>query len=746
MKLFTFPATMNDWSDGSKLNLKGVIMAKHYSKKDPHAEREAQKYERPIASRELIMAYLEEVGKPTSLKEIIIALDMDDEEQQIALKRRLRAMERDGQVMRTRGKKFGLVVPMELIRGRVIGRKDGYGFVVPELGGDDIFLSPYQMRAVFPDDIVLVRAVGTDRRGRPEGTIVEIIQRNTHQIVGRLFHEEGVDFVVPERKNINQDVLITENSKIKAQTGHYVVVNITTQPTQRRQPVGEITEILGERRAPGMETEVAIRSHGLRYLWSAEIDQDVRKIPSLVQEGELVGRKDLRALPFVTIDGVDAKDFDDAVYCEPHKDGGWTLYVAIADVSHYVQPNSSLDQEAALRGNSVYFPSRVIPMLPEALSNEICSLKPQVDRLVMVCQMRISKEGQLEHHEFYEGVIYSHARLTYAEVARMLEHPKTNQHALLVHLQHLHELYKKLYRQRTIRGALNFETTETRIIFDEHDKIREIVPVERNDAHKIIEECMLIANVATARFLQHHHMPVLYRVHEGPTNERLEKLHDFLRGVGLRLPGGDAPTSKDYAKLLERLQNRPDAHLIQTVLLRSLQQAIYTPSNKGHFGLAYDAYCHFTSPIRRYPDLLVHRAIRHVLSKQPAEKFNYNNTQITELGKTCSKTERSADLATRDVVDWLKCHYMLEKVGNSYEGIIVDITSFGAFVELKNVYVQGLIHITALENDYYLYDAPHHRLVGQRSGMQYRLGDPIFVQVARVDVDERQIDFVLAQK
>jgi ribonuclease R len=722
-------------------------VSKHFKKKDPHAEREAQKYERPIASRELIMAYFEEAGKPVSLKEVIAAFGMDDEEEQVALKRRLRAMERDGQLTRTRGKKFGIVVPMELIRGRVIGRKDGYGFVVPELGGEDVFLSPYQMRAVFPDDIVMVRAVGTDRRGRPEGTIVEIVQRNTMQIVGRLFHEEGVDFVVPERKNINQDILIPENHAGTAHPGQYVVVNITSQPTQRRQPVGEIIEVLGDRRAPGMETEVAIRSHGLRYLWSTDVAQEVRKIPSVVSADDLTGdRKDLRSLPFVTIDGVDAKDFDDAVYCKPMEAGGWTLYVAIADVSHYLQAKSALDQEAFLRGNSVYFPSRVIPMLPEALSNEICSLKPKVDRLVMVCEMRINKEGKLVHHDFYQGVIFSHARLTYAEVARMLEHPKTNQHALLKHLQDLHALYKKLYRQRAIRGALNFETTETRIIFDEQDKIREIVPVERNDAHKIIEECMLMANVATAQFLQHHRMPVLYRVHEGPTNERLEKLQDFLRGVGLRLGGGDSPTSQDYAKLLERLDGRQDAHLIQTVLLRSLAQAIYTPSNKGHFGLAYDAYCHFTSPIRRYPDLLVHRAIRHVLSGQPAEKFIYSNESIIDFGKHCSKTERSADLATRDVVDWLKCHYLLEKVGNSYDGVIVDITSFGAFVELKDIYVQGLIHITALENDYYTYDATHHRLVGQRSGRQYRLGDPIFVQVARVDVDERQIDFVLAPK
>lgn len=721
-------------------------MSKRFKKKDPFAEREAQKYERPIASRELIMSYLEDLGKSVSFKDIISAFDIRDEEQQIALKRRLRAMERDGQLVR-RGKKYSIVVPMELIRGRVIGRRDGYGFVEPETGGEDIFLSPYQMRAVFPDDIVLVRPVGTDRRGRPEGTIVEIIERNTQQIVGRLFHEEGVDFVVPVQKNINLDILIPENHTGTAEVGQFVVVKITKQPSARRQPVGDIIEILGDRREPGMETEVAIRSHGLRHLWPTEVAQEIRKIPQEVSEKEInKHRKDCRHLHFVTIDGEDAKDFDDAVFCQPSDSGGWTLYVAIADVSHYVKPRSALDQEAYLRGNSVYFPSRVIPMLPEALSNEICSLKPKVDRLVMVCQMQISKDGHLHTYDFYSAIICSHARLTYARVARMLENPKTNQNEHLEHLENLHALYKKLYKQRLIRGALNFETTETRIIFDEQDKIRQIVPVVRNDAHKLIEECMLVANVATALFLKKHKMPVLYRVHEGPTNERLERLQDFLRGVGLRLSGGESPTSQDYAKLLERIEGRLDANLIQTVLLRSLAQAIYTPSNSGHFGLAYDAYCHFTSPIRRYPDLLVHRAIRHILEGKPVDKFHYKTEEFFDLGLHCSKTERSADLATRDVVDWLKCHYLLEKVGNSYDGIIVDITSFGAFVELKDLYVQGLLHITALENDYYTYDATHHRLVGQRSGRQYRLGDPVYVQVARVDVDERQVDFVLARK
>ncbi|MDQ2994698.1 MAG: ribonuclease R [Pseudomonadota bacterium] len=718
-------------------------MSKKFQQKDdPFASREAQKYDRPVVSREFIIDYLQKVDKPMRLEEILAAFQIEDEEAQMAVKRRLRAMERDGQITRGRGKRFALIKQMELIRGHVIGKKDGFGFFVPEEGDTDIYLSPSQMRKVFPDDVVSVRVIGEDRRGRPEGTIVEVLERKTHQLVGRYFFEEGVHYLQPERKSITQDIIIHEVSVRNVKPGQYVVARITSQPTDRRPAQGEITEVLGDRMEAGMETEVAIRAHALRYEWPEGMEAELAKSPRSVSEAELKGRKDLRKVPFVTIDGIDAKDFDDAVYCEPSEKGGWNLYVAIADVSHYVTPNSICDREAVQRGNSVYFADRVLPMLPEALSNEMCSLKPEVDRLTMVCQMHINKDGKMDHYDFYLAVICSFARLTYSEVARILE-KQTTTHARYSQLLELHRVYKALHKQRALRGALDFETTETRIIFDDKGKISQIVPVQRNDAHKIIEECMLQANVATAQYLAKHKMPVLYRVHEGPTFEKLEKLRDFLRALGLRLTGGDDPTSQDYAKLLDRIEGREDKHLISTVLLRSLSQAFYTPSNTGHFGLAYDEYCHFTSPIRRYPDLLVHRALCHVIQKKPADKFMYTHAQFVELGAQCSLTERRADYATRDVIDSLKCQFLFDKVGNIYPGTIVDITNFGIFVELQDIYVQGLLHITALQNDYYQYDATHHRLVGQRTGKNYRLGDTIRVLVARVSVDDRQIDFVL---
>lgn len=719
-------------------------MTKKFNPKvDPFAKREAQKYERPVASREYILEYLDKVAEPRTLAEIIKDFRIKGEEAQEAIRRRLRAMERDGQLMRTRGKRYALIKQMELIRGHVIGKKDGFGFFVPEEGDTDIYLSPYEMRKVFPDDVVMVRVIGEDRRGRPEGTIVEVIQRNTHQLVGRYYFEQGSHFLQPERKSIAQDIMISEASVRKVKPGQYVVANITSQPSERRPAQGEIIEVLGDRMQAGMETEVAIRAHGIRFTWPEGMQEELAKIPNKVLEAEINGRKDLRKLKLVTIDGIDAKDFDDAVYCEKRAKGGWELYVAIADVSHYVRPDSVCDQEAVERGNSVYFADRVIPMLPEELSNEICSLKPNVDRLAMVCQMRLSKEGKLEQYEFYLAVIRSRARLTYSEVARVLE-KAIDTHELYPQLFELHQLYKMLHKQRAVRGALDFETTETRIIFDEKGKISQIVPVQRNDAHKIIEECMLLANVATAQFLTKHKMPVLYRVHEGPSLDKLEKLREFLRALGLRLTGGDDPSSLDYAKLLDRIDGRPDKNLIQTVLLRSLSQAFYTPSNTGHFGLAFEAYCHFTSPIRRYPDLLVHRALCHLIQKKSAKDFHYNHEEFVHLGAQCSLTERRADTATRDVIDSLKCQYLADKVGNVYPGVIVDITHFGIFVELEDVYVQGLLHITALQNDYYLFDATHHRLVGQRSGMEYRLGDPVVIQIARVSVDDREIDFVLA--
>lgn len=720
-------------------------MTKRYRKKDPHAAREAEKYDRPIPSREYILEYMEKLGRPVKKNTIAETFGLaDDEELMIALSRRLAAMAREGQILRNRRNLYAVSDKLELIRGRIIGKKDGYGFVAPDDGCDDIFLSPYEMQAVFPDDEVLVQVTGFDRRGRREGTIVEILERKTSTVVGRLCEEEGIYFLVPDNKNLTHDIIINKDNLAGAKVGQYIMAEIVAQPSKRRSPTGKVVEIIGDHLAPGMEIEVAIRAHGLRHLWPKQVLQELQQIPSEVTDEDLHGRKDLRDLAFVTIDGKDAQDFDDAVYCEIKPSGGWRLYVAIADVSHYVKPGTVLDHEAYMRGNSVYFPGRVLPMLPEVLSNGLCSLRPKVDRLCMVCEIQFDANGQMFQHDFYPAVIYSHARLTYSEVAAMIKNGIPGDDKITINIRALHDIYKVLHKRRGLRGALDFITTETRIIFGKGNKIKKIVPVERNDAHKIIEECMLRANVATALFLIEHKMPVLFRVHEGPSNESLEKLRDFLKGVGLRLTGGDSPTSKDYSHLLDRIEKRADAQLIQLVILRSLSQALYTPRNQGHFGLAYDAYCHYTSPIRRYPDLIVHRAIRYILEKRSVEKYTISEYEMAELGRHCSKTERNADLATRDVEDWLKCHFMLDRVGEEFKGIISDIKSFGIFVKLEDVYVEGLIHITSLENDYFQYDSMNHKLVGKRSGKVYRLGDAINIRVARVDLDDRKMDFVLA--
>jgi len=723
-------------------------MARRKSKKqDPCAQREAQKYAHPVPSREFIMQHLAERGELLSFDQILQELDLRDERDVEAMRRRLNAMERDGQVIRNRRGGYGLVGKMDLVRGRVTGHPDGYGFLTPEEGGADLFLSARQMRAVLHGDRMVARVVGVDRRGRREGAVVEVLERVNHDVVGRFFQEGGVGFVVPSNTRISQDIVVAAGSERGAANGQIVVVEITEPPNIRTQPVGRVIEVLGDHMAPGMEIDIAIRTHELPRQWSEGVLAEIRGMSEEVPEQAKQGREDIRALPLVTIDGEDARDFDDAVYCEP--DGkGWRLLVAIADVSHYVRPGTVLDESAVERGNSVYFPAQVIPMLPEILSNGLCSLRPEVDRLCMVCEMLLDHYGKVKRYRFFEGVMRSHARLTYTEVAAMLvdgdEMLRKEYAALVPDLENLHALYKVLSRLREKRGAIELETTETRIVFGEGRKIERIVPVVRNDAHRLIEECMVTANVAAADFLLEHALPSLYRIHEGPTEEKLTDLRSFLAELGLSLGGGDKPEPKHYAKLLDAVRERPDAHLIQTVLLRSLKQAVYSPDNIGHFGLAYDAYAHFTSPIRRYPDLLVHRAIRHALARRPAPSFEYSHSNMQGFGEHCSMTERRADQATRDAVDWLKCEYMMDKVGEVFSGIITGVTSFGIFVELDEIYVEGLVHVTALKNDYYHFDPVKHRLSGERTRQTYRLADKVRVMVVRVDLDERKVDFELA--
>jgi len=739
---------------------------------DPEAAREAEKYDNPIPSRELILRHLSERGSPAAREQLVEEFGLVSDEDVEALRRRLRAMERDGQLIYTRRGTYAPVDKLDLVCGRVSGHRDGFGFLIPDDGSDDLFLGPAQMRLVFDGDRCLARVSGLDRRGRREGAIVEVISRAHETIVGRYQIESDVGFVVADNPKIQQEVLVTPGRALNAKPGQFVEVRITHWPTPRFQPQGDIVEVIGNYMAPGMEIDVALRSFDIPHVWPEAVLKEAARLKPEVDEKDKLKRVDLRHLPFVTIDGEDARDFDDAVYCE--KPGGWKLltggfrlYVAIADVSHYVKVGSALDHEAEVRGNSVYFPERVVPMLPEQLSNGLCSLNPGVDRLAMVCEITLNKSGKMTDYQFYEAVIHSHARLTYNKVSDMLERPKSpegkrlsEEYAeVLPHLKQLYALYKVLLKARHTRGAIDFETQETRIVFGAGRKIAEIKPTERNDAHKLIEECMLCANVATAAFLQKHDIPALYRVHDGPPLERQEKLRAFLGELGLSLhKGKEGPTPKDYQALLERIQDRPDFHVIQTVMLRSLSQAVYSADNHGHFGLNYEAYAHFTSPIRRYPDLLVHRAIRSVIrsrrdtphvrregaaSMPKARIYPYDEAALEQLGEQCSMTERRADEATRDVVNWLKCEFMRDRVGETFPGVITAVTGFGLFVELTDIYVEGLVHVTAMPGDYYHFDPLHHRLSGERSGRSFRLGDSVEVRVMRVDLDERKIDFEL---
>lgn len=726
---------------------------------DPFREREAQNYENPIPSREFILEVVRGFSTPVNRDQLFTELKLQGEDQYEGLRRRLRAMERDGQLVYTRRQCYALPERLDLIKGHVIGHKDGFGFVRPEGSGmarqDDLLLPSHQMRGVIHGDYVLVQVAGVDKRGRREGRIVRVLQEYSGQIVGRYFIEDGMGFVVPDDSRISQDIVIPQEVRQGARMGNVVVVEITQRATRQYNAVGKIVEVLGENMAPGMEIEIALRTYDIPHVWPAEVEKQVATLKEEVPEEAKKGRVDLRDLPLVTIDGEDARDFDDAVFCEKKKSGGWRLWVAIADVSYYVRPDSALDKEAINRGNSVYFPAQVIPMLPEVLSNGLCSLNPQVDRLCMVCEMTISATGKLSGYRHYEAVMNSHARLTYTKVSKMLEGDEElrQRYAPLVpHLEELYSMYKVLKLAREQRGAIEFETLETQFIFNADRKIDRIVPSERNDAHKIIEECMIMANVASAKLVEKAKEPALYRVHDTPGEERLTGFRDFLGELGLNLTGGLEPAPSDYAHLAAAIQNRPDKELIQTMLLRSMKQAVYQAENLGHFGLALNSYAHFTSPIRRYPDLALHRAIKYLIAKEngtnkdrwtPTGGYHYSFDDMDVLGEQCSMTERRADDATRDVADWLKCEYMQDHVGDEFEGVIANVTGFGFFVRLNELNIDGLVHISNLDNDYYQFDPIGQRLVGDASGKIYRLGDTVQVKVAAINLNDRQIDFEL---
>jgi ribonuclease R len=705
---------------------------------DPQLERERQRYAQPLPSREWIIALLEREGVPVEPERLMALLDIEPHEREL-FERRLGAMERDGQIMRNRRGALLIVQKLGLLRGRVQGHPDGFGFLIPDEGGGDLFLSPWEMSKVMHGDRVMAREQGVDRRGRREGVIVEVLERAHTRVVGRLLAEHGISLVMPEDKRISHDLLIPADALGGAQPGQVVVAEVIQQPDRHIKPVGRIVEVLGGYADPGMEIEIALRKHDLPHVFSAPAQQVASRLPKSVRKSDANGRVDLRELPLVTIDSETAKDFDDAVFCRP-EGKGFRLWVAIADVSHYVQHDDALDLDARERGNSVYFPRRVIPMLPEALSNELCSLKPAVDRLCVACEMVVGARGEIKQYEFYPAVMHSHARLTYTAVAAALARQDSGiDPALVPHLQVLHRLYRELARARERRGAIDFETVETRMDFDAHGKISRIVPVERNDAHRVIEECMLAANVCASDFLQSHDQPALYRIHEGPTEAKLNDLREFLAEFGLALGGDDDPHAKHYARLLEQIKGRPDYQLLQTVLLRSLKQAVYSPRNVGHFGLAYEAYTHFTSPIRRYPDLLIHRGIKAVLAGG-----RYQPGDWEALAQHCSQTERRADEATRDVDAWLKCYFMRERVGETFSATLSGVAAFGIFVALDEVYVEGMVHVSELGNDYYQFDAARHQLVGERTRRRFRLGDRVSVRLVRADLETTRLDFALA--
>lgn len=726
------------------------------------------KAEIKIPSREDILAVLRQAPAPLTREQVFEHLKLSEEQIPI-IERRLNAMERDGQLMPNRKGLLLLSTKLDFVAGKIAGHRDGFGFLIRDDRGPDAFLSPREMQKVLHGDRVLVRITGTDHRGKPEGTIVEVTERRTNRLVGRLVSERGILLVIPEDQRIKHDILVSPKDVGNSQPGQVVTVEIVEQPSRHSQPIGKVVEVLGELDDPGMEIEIAVRKFDVPHEFNLMTMNQAESIPNEVLPKDLKGRVDLRDVPFVTIDGEDARDFDDAVYCAPSTDskGGWRLLVAIADVSHYVLPGTPIDQEATKRGTSVYFPRRVIPMLPEKLSNGLCSLNPGVDRLVLVCDMVIGPKGALKAYQFYNGVIHSSARLTYNQVWDALSDPQSMAAKAMgdgfVNIENLYDLFKVLLDSRQRRGAMDIDTVETQVVLDPNGKIDKIVPKRRNDAHRLIEECMLAANVCAADFLERSKHPALFRVHEGPTVDKLQNLRAFLRSVSLTLEGGDDPTSLDYANLMKKVAGRPDQALLQTMVLRSMQQAIYTPHNSGHFGLAYAAYAHFTSPIRRYPDLMVHRSIKALLAGKryvplPLDEREFEDfdpkrkvdrteevARWDQSGSWFSSTERRADEASRDVLSWLKCFFMKERVGDTFQGHVSGVTSFGLFVTLDSLYVEGLVHVSELGSEYFQYNDGLHELRGERSGIRYRLTDSIHVQVSRVDLDARRIEFRLVQ-
>ena len=726
--------------------------------RDPNADREAARYEQPIASREMILQLLTAADGPMPADALAEKLALTAPDRFDALSNRLRAMVRDGQLLQNRKGEFAPAARMDLIPGVVIANPDGFGFLRPEAsGGDDLFLPPFEMRKVMHGDRVLASVTGIDRRGRREGAIVEVLERRLNRLIGRYTLESGISYVVPDDRRIQRNVQIPPDARMEAQNGQLVVVELVQAPDSQRPPIGRVLTVLGDRLTATLAVQAAIHGHEIPHEFPQDVLNEAAAVPIDVDAMTAAQRVDIRMLPLVTIDGEDAKDFDDAVYCEPNSEG-FRLVVAIADVSYYVRPGTPLDEEATRRATSVYFPGFVVPMLPETLSNGICSLKPNVDRLCFVCDMQIDRKGEVTRSKFHEAVMHSHARLTYTQVwnavmpippegdavlQELRDDARAQIGSLLPNIQRLHQLFAILAKARERRGAIEFETSEVRFVLGNTGEVVQAGMLQRNDAHKLIEECMIAANVEAAKFLIAAEVPAPYRIHDRPPEQKYADLQEFLKEFQLRMPPWSKVHPRDFTHLLKKIRERPDAALIESVLLRSQSLAVYDPANVGHFGLALEAYAHFTSPIRRYPDLLVHRAIKHALSGARPETFKYSPREMAALALQSSERSRRADDATREVDDRYRAAWMEQHIGGQFEGTISGVTSFGLFIELDESKVNGLVHVTQLPNDFYHFDPIRKTLTGERAGREFRLGDRLSIIVLKASVEDRKIDFKL---
>jgi ribonuclease R len=706
------------------------------------AKRSRKPYKHPVPDRNALLEHLEAAGKPQKAERIMAAFGLKGQRMRSLLVARLYTMVRAGQIIENRRGEFCLSAKLELITGIVRGHRDGFGFVIPDDDSEDIYLSAREMRPLFDGDRVSVKIIGTDRRGKPEGDLVEVLERGVREIAGQFIRERGIGLVIPDNPRIAHRILIARGETGKARPGQIVVAEILDYPTQVEQATGRIVRVIGDPHKKGIATDIAIHSHGIPTSWPKAVREEIKAYGKTVPSSAKKGRVDLRDIDLVTIDGADARDFDDAVYCEP-AGKGWRLLVAIADVSHYVSVGSALDKQATTRGTSVYFPDRVVPMLPEVLSNGLCSLNPKVDRLCMVCDMRVSAEGKVTKSTFVEAVMRSKARLTYSQVNDFLTGKSSRDipKAIRKPLRNLHELFRAFARARQRRGAIELDIPQTKFELANDGTIKNIRVVERNDAHRLIEECMIAANVQAAKFIRRNRIPGLYRVHAKPDPDKFDELRQYLLSLGFKVPHPQHVEPRQFNQIMKQATGRPDSSAISMAMLRSLTHAEYTPNNIGHFGLSLDAYAHFTSPIRRYPDLLVHRAIRHIIRGNKPGRFHYDSGTMERLGGITSAYERRAEEATRDVEAWLKAEYMEEHLGDEFDGVVTGVTNFGLFVQLSELLVDGLVHVTSLANDYYHFDPGSLSLTGERSGRTYKLGDPMRVRVQRVDRENRRIDF-----